>query len=194
MPWLHFFADPADLVDLFTFIFADTDGVIFEAYSEYDRPIRHFHQTNNLLTTFSIGVDPYGHGTTPMLALWSASVIATPTIERIELNPHTTHGSTFRHTITGSGIIRLHCGGHYQHSLTASSLGYYTQAGARAKAAILSDIDQVDWDALKRLTNKLRYHIQRRRCVARTSSRPILRGAGSQQQAGVELKHDKLVR
>jgi len=111
-----------------------------------------------------------------------------PQVRRIDLGSGAVAGRTFRFTIESAGLILLQCGGRHDGILTTSKLGWFTEAGARKRAADAAQPDAVDWTEHRRLTSRLRYHLTERVAVARVPSRVILAEALQLHRAGVVLK------
>jgi hypothetical protein len=83
---LDFYAVREDLIDLLSFIYAETDCRLFESYSEFDKDLREFKSTEQLLSAYDLGCDPHGNGSAVLLTLWSPSVSSNVKVERISLD------------------------------------------------------------------------------------------------------------
>ena len=157
---------------------------VFESYSEPDNSLREFRSTEELIGTYPIGTDPIGDGMAALLQLWSPSVMDQLTIERFALNPAACDGHTFRHRIKGSGLMQLYLGGICERALTKSHFGHQTQVRAQAW-----DMDRgVNWESLKKVSNKIQYHIRRRLAVGKVPGRPVLAQAMTLAKTGYALK------
>lgn len=159
MPWHSFRAGPAELRQVLSFVFDETDCQIFETYSEIDQPLRTFASLSEITDAFSLGVDEHGSGYAQQLSLWSPKVMAAPTISTIHLNEP---AGAKRQVVEGCGLLTLHLGGEHDGELTDSQLGYWTEAGAKQRCAVVPGPDSVDWEAHKALAGKLKYHVTRR--------------------------------
>ncbi len=86
---LDFYALGDDLRMLFRFLYAETDVVVYELVSEFDRDARRFESLAELEAVFSLGAYRAGY-----FQLWSPSVMVRPVIRRIELK---VPGHSFRY-------------------------------------------------------------------------------------------------
>src|SRR5271163_1800538 len=100
---LDFYALGDDLRSLFQFLYAETDVVVYELASEYDRDARRFTSLDELEAVFNLGAYRAGH-----LNLFSPSVMVRPVFRRIELK---VPGHSFRYEVRGAGLIQLYLDG-----------------------------------------------------------------------------------
>ena len=167
---IDFFAVEADQRVVLDFIFAETDLRVFESYSVPDSELREFKTTDELAEALELGLDPKGNGCAVLLQLWSPSVMRTPDIVRINLNPEVCNGSTFRYCIEGGGLIQLYLGGLCAQTITRSHLGPQSQIRAEAWGVA----DGVDWPELKVLSNRIQYHFRKRLAKTKSGSSLVL--------------------
>ena len=180
---LNFFAAEADQKAVTDFLFSATNVRVFESYSEPDKEIREFTSTDDLMEAFPLGYDKHGNGHAVLLQLWSPDVIRELTIRRFALDPIACSGHTFRHSIEGGALIQLYFGGVSDRVVTQSHFGHQSQKRAQAW-----NVDQgCDWDSLKRLSNRIQYHI-RKIAVAKVPGCPVLPQAFELATAGYALK------
>jgi len=179
-----FFAAEADLRALLDFLYQQTDVRVFESYSVPEAELQEFTSVEALCEAFRIGLDEHGNGHAALLQLWSPSVMKQPRIERFALDPEACAGRTFRHRIAGAGLIQLHLGGVCGKVVTMSHLGH--QSLARAQAWGIDD--GVDWEALKKLSGRIAYHLRHRLAAGKVPGRPVLSQALGLAQSGYELK------
>lgn len=184
MSSLGYFAARSDHEAVIQFLLASTDVRIFESYSVVGRELREFRSFAELVDAFGIGLDPKGYGASAILQLWSPSVEATLRIERIELDPTCCDGETFRFRLDGAGLIQLCLGGLCGKVVTKSHYAHFSEAGARR----WEKEGGIDWTALKRLSNRIQYHIRNRLAIARVAGRPVLPEACRYARSGYELK------
>ncbi|MCA9068186.1 MAG: hypothetical protein KDA84_04650 [Planctomycetaceae bacterium] len=170
---LDFYAVRDDLKCLIDFLIGETDVRIFESYSKYSEELREFADFEDLCSAFDVGLDEHGSGNAVLLQLWSPSVMPNVDVRRIELLPSKCDGHTFRYCIEGWGLIQLYLGGIHNQCLTNSHYGHNSQR----RAENWGHAEDVDWDALKKLSNRIQYHIRRRLAVAKVPGRPILPAA-----------------
>jgi hypothetical protein len=190
---LTFFALRDDLLALLEFLYTETGARVFEAYSEFDQPLREFDSAESIDRAFRLGVDEHGNATEPFLQVWWPEVCRLPQIERITLKPGAVPGHTFRHSLMGWGLAQLLCGGEYfrdEPTITKSTFQHWTEAGARKKGYADTDPDgPVDWPALQRLGQRVQRHLRRQLAGGRVPDRgPVLRTAAEKAKAGWKLK------
>lgn len=182
MPWISFFAGRDDLLALLHFA-AEASCRIFEVSPRFDQEPREFANAEAAAALPNLGVQPLLH-----LALWSPAVGPAPVTRRIELRPDAVPGHAYRITLEGCSLITLSCGGISDGMLVASALGWWTEAGARAKASPDLHADAVDWKQLASLGRRLRYHLTRRLSATVVERRPVLPAALAFARAGGVLR------
>lgn len=181
---LDFFAAETDQRAVLDFLFSSTDVRVFESYSEFDAELREFHSTEEMAVAFPLGTDQYGNGNAVLLQLWSPAVMSKLTIERFAVDPAACNGHTFRHRIDGGGLMQLYLGGVCGQVLTMSHFGHQSQTRAQTWG-----VDQgVNWEALKKLSNRIQYHIRKRLAAGKVPGRPVLAQALELAKAGYALK------
>lgn len=177
MASLDFYALSGDLRNLFAFLFAETNIVVFELSSEFERDPRQFKSLTELETVFTFGAYRAGH-----LQLWSPSVMVRPVIRRVELK---VPGHSFRYVVEGAGLIQLYLDGQRDGVLYHTHFGHWSEAGARQRS--LHPADDCDWGALAKLSGRIQRQIRGRLCAARLYARPILHEAFGSVQSGLGL-------
>ena len=187
MPWVRFFAARQDLLELLDFAFTQPGLELLEIDSDAGRDLRRFTSREAVAALPNLGLDPQGDGFALQLALWTPDVMKFPHARRVELKT-AAPAQSFRYTIESAGLIVLQCGGRNDGILTASKLGWFTEAGARKRAARETAPGSVNWPEHRRLTSRLRYHLTKRAAVATTGARAILAEAMELHRAGVALK------
>ena len=181
---LDFFAAETDQRAVLDFLFSATDVRVFESYSGYDAELREFRSTLELATAFPSGTDAHGNGDAVALRLWSPSVMRELTIERFALDPARCKGHTFRHCISGGGLMQLYLGGVCERAVTRSHFGHWSQVRAQAW-----DADEgINWEAFKTLSNRIQYHVRKRLAAGRVPGMPVLAQALELARAGYALK------
>ena len=182
MPWVTFFADRNDVLSLLRYAEDECGLRIVESAPAFDSEPRHFANVDELASTpdFIGGKHQY-------LALWSRFAGPPPNQLRIELRPGTVPGHTFRVVLEGCGLFTLHTGLVDAGTLEATSLGWWTERAARAKADPTLLPELVNWPMMKSLGSKLRHRIKRH-AVANVQGRLILEGALAFARAGGNLR------
>jgi hypothetical protein len=173
---LDFYALADDARDLIDFLFRETDIVIYELASQFDKDARRFCSIDDLESSFRLGDHPAVY-----LQLSSRSVMRAPVFRRIELAEGTGH--RFRYAVEGAGLIQLYLDG--RDGLGISHFGHWNEAGARQRS--MHSDDHCDWAALRRVSGRIQRYI-RRRAVAKLHSRPVLPGAFSALTQGSALR------
>ena len=181
---LDFFAAQADQRAVLDFLFSSTDVRVFESYSAYGADLREFRSTAELADAFELGSDRHGNGYAVLLELWSPSVMSDLTITRFALDPGACKGHTFRHRIDGGGLMQLYLGGVCDRVVTKSHFGHQSQVRAQA----WSVDDGVRWESLKKLSNRIQYHIRKRMAAGKVPGMPVLPQAFELAKSGYALK------
>ncbi len=181
---LDFFAAEADQRAVLDFLFSFTDVRVFESYSEFDAELREFRSTDEMAVAFPLGTDQHGNGHAVLLELWSPSVMSELTIERFAVDPAACNGHTFRHRIEGGGLMQLCLGGVCGQVVTMSHFGHQS----RIRAQTWGVEQGVHWEALKKVSNRIQYHIRKRLAAGKVSGRPVLAQALELAKAGYALK------
>jgi hypothetical protein len=181
---LDFFAAGADQRDVLDFLFSSTDVRVFESYSECDAELREFRSTDEVAAAFPLGTDPHGNGHAVLLQLWSQSVMRDLTITRFALDPNACQGHTFRYRMDGGGLMQLYLGGVCDRVISRSHFGHQSQVRAQKWEVE----DGVNWEALKKLSNRIQYHIRKRLAAGKVRGGPVLRHALELARAGYVLK------
>ncbi len=181
---LDFFAAESDQRALLDFLFTSTDVRVFELYSEFDADLREFRSTDDLASAFPIGQDPHGNGCHILLILCSRSVLLKPRIVRFDLNPEKCDGATYRHRIEDDGLMQLFLGGVCGQVITKSNFGHASSIWAeRARKR-----KGINWEAFKKVSNQIQYHIRKRLAAAKVPGRVVLAEATRLARAGYALK------
>jgi hypothetical protein len=176
---LDFYGLQSDLRKVLSFIYNETDAVVFESYSEYDRELRRFTSLTELQTAFEIGISPKSQ---VLLQLWSQSVIPEPIPQRIELN---VKGFSFRYSIEAVGLIQLYLGGLRNNVIVESHYGHWSKAGAERRSALPTT--DCNWESLKKLSGRLQRFISGM-ASAKFDGRVILPEAYEAVQKGSRLR------
>ena len=165
---LDFYAVKGDKRDLLSFIFSETDILIYELSSEHNQEPRCFRTTQELEAVHSLGQHDG-----PLLQLWSPTVIGPPTPRRIEMVA--LPDRPFRYAVEGVGLMQLYLGGEQATAILHSHFGHWNEAGARKAEG--DSADECNWGALSKVSGSIQRFIQRRSGVAKLHSRPILKYA-----------------
>jgi hypothetical protein len=175
---LDFYGLENDQRELFQFLFAETDIIIYELSSAYDREPRQFRS----LAEVEAGIQ-LGGSRTEHLQLWSPSVMTAPVFRRIRLTG--VPGHSFRVAVEGAGLIQLYLDGAHESVIHHSHYGHWNEAGARSRS--IHSPDDCDWRALAKLSGRIQRHIRRSLAAAKLHARPVLRQAYSAVEMGSGL-------
>jgi hypothetical protein len=175
---LDFYGLKSDLQKLLAFIYDETDIVIFEMSSEFDREIRRFNSLKELESVFTIG---QMNKVQLHLQLWSASVMKEPQPRRINL---TMKEHSFRYAIEGAGLMQLYLGGLNQNVIDHTHFGHWNQAGAEARS--ISPAKDCNWEEFKKISGRIQRFI-RGMAAGKLHSRVILPEAFSEIRNGKQL-------
>ena len=176
---LDFFAVREDLLDLLSFIYSETDCVVFESYSRFDTELRQFGSIQEVDSAYRIGDDPNGNGGAITLQLHSPSISAPPRVRRINLN---VPGHSFRFSVESAGLMQLYFGGAHNGFISRSHFGHWNEAGARQRCILPSD--EVNWTLHRTLSGKIQRHIKNRLAHAKVHGRYILARSFAELQTG----------
>jgi len=175
---LDFYAVKGDLQKLLAFLYGETDVIVFELSSEFDREIRQFKSLKELENVYEVGQMSKGQ---LHFQLWSVSVMKEPQPRRIELK---VGGHSFRYSIEGAGLMQLYCGGLNENVIGHTHFGHWNEAGAKERC--VSPTDDCNWEALKKVSGKIQRFI-RGTSAAKLYSRPILPDAFSSIKSGKKI-------
>ncbi len=106
-----------------------------------------------------------------------------PDIVRIDLIPEKCGGATFRYSIEGHGLMQLYLGGVCGQVITKSNFAHSSSLWAEREG-----LEGIDWEAYKKISNRIQYHIRKRLAVGKVPSIPVLPEAIRLAKAGYALK------
>ena len=159
---------------------------LYEVYSEVGAHTRRFASAEALIP-LKLGHDPEGSGSATHLALWDTEVMPPPVVRRIELQGRHFPVGSWREAVEGCGLFWLHSGGLHQDTITASSLGWFTQRTAENKCTVIPDPGSVNWPMHVSVTRMLQRLIKRDLAVARAGEYPVMTEALRRHQSGARL-------
>ena len=183
MPWTTFFATADDLLVLLDRLVFSAGGQAYETYSRFEQAPREFTDP----TALSV-LAAHGEFDGLQLSLSLPDVGAPPMVRRIELRPGAVPGHSHRFSVEGCGLLRLQCGRIRVDVLEASSLGWWSEASARAKAAPELRADSVDWKGLAAVGRRAQRLVRRELACTSAGGRPVLAGALQVVQGGASLR------
>ena len=181
---LDFFAAAGDQRELLQFLLSSTDARIFEHYSAFGSDLREFKSVAEVDAVFTLGRNLPGRGAQNVLQLWSPSVMSNLRIEVVNLDPKACDGHTFRYRIDGSGLMQLHLGIVTDNVVTMSHFGHQSRARAETRGAV----EDVNWEALAKVSGKIQYQLRSKLAAGKVPGRPVLREALRLARSGYALK------
>jgi hypothetical protein len=189
MPNCDFYATPDDQEALLAWLFAENTCHVYEAYSEFERPLRRFETPGEVLGEFN---RRHPNGTKWSLVFLQLYVLgASPPFKtrRIELDPKKCGGATFRHATDGWGLVQLQLHDSDGLKLDASHTNHSSRRRAEAWAPTFpdhTDIDSWDFERITSFSSRLNRRI-RNFSVAKVGSRSVLPGALKLWDSGTSL-------
>jgi hypothetical protein len=182
-----FFADAEDKIALLDYIFKETDLQVFDLASALGADIKEYNTVADITSCFDL------KNNTPNgvhFQLWSPQFGGQIEFQRVNLNPDSRNGHTFRYNTRGWGLIQLYLQGINGNRLMASHIGHFNRAGALKWEAIHQDIGSVDswdWKAIQKTSSHLKYLLHKRLSVKTIGSRGVLAGAEKLEKNGIKL-------
>ena len=181
MTWSTFFAVREDFTSLLECMLHFDGARIFEPNSRPGYPARQFSSAMEAVEALQLGVDPSGDGVAANCALWVPAVMPSPTRHRVALAT-----GNWREFVQGCGLFWLHAGGVYAETITASRIGWFTQATARRQCTVEPRPERVHWVEHAQVIRELTRALRGLR-AARAARFPILTGAAGLQRRGYRL-------
>lgn len=182
MAGCDFYAVGSDIQDVLHYIYGQTDLAVFEMYSEPDCELRRFETLGDVMAVYDAALQGLYSTRSVHLLLWSPSLSPPPITHRYELNFDTT-GHHYRYRMDSSTLLRLYLGGLHDTAIVKSTFGH-AGVGDMSRRGIH---DGCDYDALRKLANRIQYHIRKRLAVLGTAYESILPGAFDALRTGKTL-------
>ena len=182
-----FFASATDKENILDFIFNETELRIFDLYSSYGQEITEYKSKQEIISKFNIDTENHLPAT---FNLWSEQFGGKILFKKIDLNPKSCNGHTFRYSTEGWGLVQLYFEGVKENILSHSHLGHFNQKGALKWENIQNHkgkVDAWDWKVIEQGSEKLKYHIHKKLAVRKVGSFGILPGADTLEKAGIKL-------
>lgn len=175
---LDFYAVADDLRSLISYLFRETDIVIYEMSSRHNLPARQFCSLRSLEDVFVLGTYRAAY-----LQLWSPSVMKEPAIRRIEMTG--LPGKPHRENVEGAGLMQLYLNGAQDGVIHHTHFGHWNEAGARQRS--IHPADNCNWRELTKLSGRIQRQIGGKLACAKLYSRPVLRHAYASIRDGSSL-------
>lgn len=184
----NFLANHEDKIRIFDFIFESTDLQVFDLSSEYSQEVWRYRNIAEIISRFDL---ENGGQFAVTLLLWSPSFGGKVVFRKINLNPASCEGHTFRYATSGLGLIQLYLGGCQKNSLHHSTIGHFNERGALGRADSdkeLTEVKSWNWKVIVSTSGRLRRHIHKI-AVRKFDGIDVLPGADILSKSGVELRY-----
>lgn len=175
---VSFFASREDLAELLHALYEVPSLTAMQVYSVPGFPLVRCPSAPEAQQLLASGED--------LICLHVANVMPEPSVRTINLN-----NGQVRLTVEGCGLFWLSVGFESSLLVCASTLSWFTEAGARAKCLAVPGPDAVQWQEHKAAASKFTYLLRRRLKVASSPGRPIMRAALEKYRQGSQLKEHK---
>ncbi|GAB3635722.1 hypothetical protein GCM10027422_13120 [Hymenobacter arcticus] len=184
----NFLANAVDKMQVFEFIFENTDLQVFDLGSEPSQEIYRYKSTAEIASKFDL---ENGGQFAVTLQLWSPRFGGEVVFRKINLNPDYCNGHTFRYATVGWGLIHLYLGGHQKNCFHHSNIGHFNERGALVRAdddKELSEVKRWNWKEIVSISGRLRRQIHKV-AVGNFNGMDVMPGADVLSKTGVELRY-----
>ncbi|MDR2009755.1 MAG: hypothetical protein LBQ22_04665 [Bacteroidales bacterium] len=145
------------------FIFSETNYDIFDHYSGFGEELNQYFSTNEILEKFDL---EKGGQFAVCFGLWNPLDGTKIIARKIDLNPKSCNGHTFRFSSEGWGTQRLYFGGIQNEYLNQSTFMGFNEKGAIAKDLYLPETEReahkLDWKLIRSDQRKLKNFIEKK--------------------------------
>ncbi len=187
MPNCDFYATLEDHVPLLEWLFAESVCDVYEAYSNYEQPLRQFHSPSEVISQFERRFPTGKLWTTVHLQLYVRGASPAFTATRIKLNPASCNGAEFRYAAQGFGLVQFYLAVPCDNALQNSHTNHFSAKAANSWAPITDQKPEAwNFELINSVSSRLIRKI-RSQGVAKLGSRPILPGAWSVWRQGVSF-------
>src|SRR5690606_33132991 len=181
MAQLDFFGLDEDFYSLMQFVFAETDMIVYEAYSRIDRDIRQIKSVEELR-----GMADERMAGGFLLRGWFPDVTDRPTFNTFKLDPRV---GTHRTSLEGAGVVQFLQGVIDLGHLKFSSFTHWNEAGAIQRA--VPGYGKVNWAAMRRHSGRIHRHTHNKLAVAKAATASVLPHAYAALREGLSLWYGK---
>ena len=188
MAQLDFFGLDEDFYSLMQFVFAETDMIVYEAYSRIDRDIRQIKSVEEIR---NMEDERMAGGF--LLRGWFPDATDTPTFNTFKLNPRV---GTHRTPLEGAGVVQFSQGVIDLGHLKFSSFSHWNEAGAIQRS--VAGFKAVNWAEMRRQSGRIHRHTRNKLAIAKAGTASVLPhayaalGDGLSLWYGKEYKQDSL--
>lgn len=184
----NFFAAKEDKIAILEYLFQNTDLKFFHMYSSYEEEITEYKNVEEIQSKFDLS---NGAEFEKTFQLWSPKFKGKVFFEKIELDPRSCEGYTFRYSTRGMGLIQLYFGGVQNNELNQSHIGHTSLNRAAAYQGLNNFTESIydwDWGELNRMARRLKYQIHQKMAVRKIGAMGILSGAKKLGLAGIKYR------
>lgn len=176
MPNCDFYAADQDFQPILRFVFDELDCRVFESYSANDSELIEFSNIDQIWSSDRVG-KCVKRSQSICLQLWPVNASRNVRIRKIDLDPVSAKGATYRYCVEGWGLIQLYLGGESElgivHSHTNHNSEKRTLHWADVYRSKLGDPKDWDWSVVQSQSGRLNRRI-RKAAVSKIGSRPVL--------------------
>lgn len=183
-----FFADKADKLDIFEFIFKETDLHVYDLSSQYGQEICQYKTVEEISSKFDLD---NGDKFALTFQLWAPRHKGKPIFRKVDLDPKQCKGHSFRYSTEGWGLIQLFFGGIKNNKLNQSHIGHFSEKVAlkwEETNKVNGLVNLWDWKEIQASSRKLKYHVQNKLSTGKIASFGVLSGADNLRSQGIELR------
>ncbi|MFZ1632245.1 MAG: hypothetical protein WAT43_00120 [Chitinophagales bacterium] len=183
----NFYANKEDKLEIFEFIFKETDLHIYDLSSAHEQQICQYKTVEEISSKFDL-VNGGKYETT--FQLWSPRHKGKPIFRKINLDPKRCNGHTYRYTTDGWGLIQLYFGGIRNGELYQSHIGHFNEKGALKWEGTNKTnglVNLWDWTEIQVTSRKLKYYIHNKLAARKIGSFGVLPGADKLEQQGIKF-------
>jgi hypothetical protein len=179
MPNCDYYATAEDHRAVLDWLFSSHAADVYELASEYEKPLRQFSKTDDVIRLFEnrTATGESWHTVHLQLMVRGAGLDFKPTY--VKLDPKVCHGAKFRYGAEGIGLIQLYLSVPRSEELENSHTNHFTGAGAGQWVGISTDartVSKIDFKAIASFSGKLNRQI-RNLAVAKIGGRILTKSA-----------------
>ncbi|MGS0896793.1 hypothetical protein ACVBGC_30300 [Burkholderia stagnalis] len=189
MPNCDFYATLQDHAPLLDWLFMDAACHIYEAYSDFECPLKQFHSTDDVLSQFERSHRNGKPWDSVHLQLHVIDAGPLFNATRIELDPDACDGARFRYRADGWGLVQLYLKTSRGNSLENSHTNHFSAKRAEVWAPVTGrEPGPAAWDfqRIGAFSSRLNRQIKKQ-SIGRLGSRPVLPGASKLWDQGISL-------
>lgn len=182
-----FFANKSDKLNLLDFIFKETDLKVFDLASPYGQEVSEYKSTDEIASKFDL---ENGGQSSVTFQLWAQRFGGDILFRKIDLNPKSCGGHTFRYSTDGWGLIQLYFGGQKDGVLFHSHIGHFNEKGAlkwEDTNQFNGRTDKWNWKEIEQTSRKLKNNLHNKTAIRKIGSYGVLPGADNLSKNGIKF-------